>query len=367
MELNYRRNAREAWQQAWRLRCCPPEQLLTTPPDVRLQEHLALCPWCRASMDLPPCPLPVPLAANAPSPIAPLPGQVYAIHSRLAGWGPKGRYYNPPLVLILSLPDERSVFVSQIYGDEDLAGHDDVPLGNALRGFAQPWNCYTLMRDDLGMRLGEVDAGITETVLQRADWVESPVQPGSLLWFFRQMEVETGFFFAQLATERLLTIYEHSVCALLRYEKNEGLVQDLLRLPITLAAGFGGIGLDDLLAGTCADDRLLPLAAADGDVAQALVFTMDRGRIVAARNETLLLSFQERAGNILTVTGSAVSIPEEALTWIFRWRTGNELIPPLPGQSGREGPVFWAAFSLTPEQIVQPGTLVVRVLAVRQE
>ena len=31
-----------AWQQAWRLRCCPPDHLLVVPPDPQLNEHLTL-------------------------------------------------------------------------------------------------------------------------------------------------------------------------------------------------------------------------------------------------------------------------------------------------------------------------------------
>ncbi|MBV5329969.1 MAG: hypothetical protein JZU65_20480, partial [Chlorobium sp.] len=108
------------------------------------------------------------------------------------------------MVLVLSCPDAGTVLVSQIYGDHALAGPEDVLFANNLQGFAEPWNCYTLMRDDLGILLGEVDATVVSTILVQAKRTDAPLQFGSLLWFFRQMEVETGYYFASHAGNRLM-------------------------------------------------------------------------------------------------------------------------------------------------------------------
>jgi hypothetical protein len=360
MELNASRMAHAVWHQAWRLRCCPPEHLLTGKPDKQLNEHLQICPWCRQAKDTAPGPFPEFDAAAWNVNLEPVPGQVRALNARFAGWGPKRRYYNPPVVLILSLPDDRSVFVSQIYGDRELEGPDDVPLGNHLAGFAEPWNCHTLSRNELGLLLGEAEPGVAESVLRRCEQADSPLRAGSLAWFFRQMEVETGFFFARQSTGTLMA--EASPLAWLAYQNTDALLQDLQVLPTTYDLRHDETDYENLLARTCADDRLLPLAAAEGESVPALIYTVDLGIIVAARVLTLPLSFQEYADGILTVTGSSVPLAEETLAWIFRWKIGDELIPPLPGQSGHRDTIFWAAFLLSAEQANQDGTLVVRVL-----
>ncbi|MBM9536293.1 hypothetical protein [Desulfobulbus alkaliphilus] len=357
-----------AWKQAWRLRCCPPEHMLIRPADQRLRDHLEICPWCRDTLELPPCPLPMDQPLESIAPTTPLPGHIYFLHSRLAGWGPKSRYYNPPAVLILSCPDEHSLFVAQIYGDLSLAGADDIVLPPDPGGFAQPWNCYTLMRDDVGPRLGKVDADLVVTLLEQRKQGELPLQPGSLLCFFRQMEVETGYYFAQQASRRLMMVHTGQSATLLRYTDHRELLPDLLQLPLKMITDATSVtGMDDLLAVTCADERLLPLAAADAATIQALVFTVEQGRLVAATVETLTLTSRDYADGVLTVTGLADCSSTEVQAWIVRWQSGTELIPPLPGQSGCEERLFWAAFPLKPHQADQPGTLIVRILRERRE
>jgi hypothetical protein len=356
-----------AWQQAWRLRCCPPDHLLVKPPNASLRDHLELCPWCREALELPPCPMPGSPPAQVSAAPSLAPGQIYALDPRLAGWGPKSRYYNPPAVLIVSCPDERSVFVCQIYGDTELAGPDDVALGHGVSGFAQPWNCYTLMRRDLGLYLGKIDAQIADRVRQHGEQGTFSPQPGSLLWFFRQMEVETGFFFSNQAIHSLLADHESDAVALVHTLDPAKVREYLHCLPLTLPATDRDVPSPlDLLVWAVADERILPLAAADEETIPALIFTLQQGRIVSVAIEPLTVSFQEYAEGMLTITGSTTSMAIDALTWVFRWQTEGQLIEPLPGQSGCDDQVFWATFPLTPEQAAQPGTMVVRILRVQQ-
>jgi len=199
-----------AWQQAWRLRSCPPDHLMGNPQDDHLRGHLELCPWCRDAMELPVIPNPVPVALDS-SKIPPVPGQLYTLSPKLAGWGPKSRYYNAPVVIVISCTDEHSVFVCQTYGDPEFAGPDDVPLRGAFSGFAQPWNCYTMLQSNLETSLGDVDPQVVEMVRQRIDQKIFSPQPGSLLWFFRQMEVETGYFFSSMAVSHLMASLSQSL------------------------------------------------------------------------------------------------------------------------------------------------------------
>ena len=353
-----------AWQQAWRLRCCPPDHLLVVPPDPQLNEHLTLCPWCRASLDAPPCPFPGPTPAPAPA-AAPLqPGQVRAVRLTLGDWGPKSRYYNPPAVLVLNLPDSRSVFVCQVYGDDSLAGPEDIPLGGDLTGFAEPWNTYTLMRDDLDTLLGEADSGVAAAVLEQRSQTEPALQPGSLLWFFRQMEVETGYFFAHRAVSRLVAAQDNESVPTAVPLDPDKVRRALERLPLRFTPPVAPPATPlDLLAWASADERLLPLAAADPHRIQALVFTVADGDITAVKAESLALDFHEYSNGVLTITGTGPATGSDGhCNWLFWWQAGHDLVGALPGQSGWRDGVFWAAFALTPEQFDRNGHLVVRLL-----
>ncbi len=289
-------------------------------------------------------------------------GDLYALHEKLAGWGPKSRYYNPPVVLVLALPDGHSVFVCQTYGDQEFAGPDDVCLGGKLAGFAQPWNGYTLMREDLGLHLGTVAPQVVERVRQRLEKKIFAPQPGSLLWFFRQMEVETGFFFSHRAVTRLLEQHESALVPV--EADNNAILRDLRKLPVRFTTtDLSTAPLSDVLCWAEADPTHLPLAAADTETTpHALLFTLNNGAITNSEVVPLSLSFHEYAAGLLTVNGSVGSLPSGFHTWIVRWQSGKQLIEPLPDHCGHEDAFFWAVFSLTQEQIMPPSCLVVRIV-----
>lgn len=308
------------------------------------------------------CPQPPAISNDATHFQLPVPGNLYALDACLAGWGPKSRYYNPPVVLVLSLPDAQSVFVCQTYCDKKLAGPDDVPLESGLAGFAQPWNCYTLRREDLGLYLGTVSAQVVERVWQQSEQEQCAPQPGSLLWFFRQMEVETGFFFSQRAVTMLLEQHDRAL-SLVDIDKNSAL-QDLRKLPLQFTNPDLTIATPiELLCWAEADPGQLPLAAADAKTtSHSLVFTMNYGTIIAAEQVPISISFHEYADGRLTVNGSVDSLPSGALTWFFRWQSGEQLIEPLPDHFGHDDKFFWVTFSLRPEQTIPPAHLVVRIV-----
>ena len=292
-----------------------------------------------------------------------MPGQLYALDPKLAGWGPKSRYYNPPIVLVISCPDEHSVFVCQTYGDTTFAGPDDVDLETGLCGFAEPWNCYTLMRSDLAFFSGTVAMQVIEIVQQQSTQSRFTPQPGSLLWFFRQMEVETGYFFSHRAVTRLLALHENDNLVRLANTDSNKIMQDLERLPLRLATlDFPPASPLDLLCWAEPDPQRLPLAAADTESLPALVFTLKEGSLTAIEVLQMKISFSEYAVGLMTITGSVPSLPAGSYSWIFRWHAENQLIEPLPDHSGHDGLHFWTAFSLKPEQAMPPGHLAVRLL-----
>ena len=362
--LNQSRDGAAAWQQAWRLRCCPPDHLLVAPASPQLSDHLTVCPWCRSSLDLPPCPFPGPVSTPAPA-AGPLQlGQVRAVRPTLGDWGPKSRYYNPPAVLVIDLPDSGAVFVCQVYGDNTLAGPNDIPLGGDLAGFAEPWNTYTLMQDDLDTLLGEAAPGVVAAVLEQRSQPEPALQPGSILWFFRQMEVETGYFFTHRAVSDLMAAHDNESAPTAIPLDPDRVRRALERLPLRFTLPVAPLATPlDLLAWATADERLLPLAAADPQRIQALVFTVADGDITSVKAESLALDFHEYSNGVLTITGTGPATgSDDHCNWLFWWQAGHDLVGALPGQSGWRDGVFWAAFALTPEQFDRNGHMVVRLL-----
>ncbi len=318
---------------------------------------------------LPPCP-PMPENPDDSHPPAnkPIPGQLYSLRQDLAGWGEKGRYYNPPVVLLLACPDTDAVLVCQTYGDPAFAGPGDVALGALFTGFAQLWNRYTLLRTDLDTYLGTVDAPILATIDQAGEQDALPLQPGTLLWFFRQMEVETGYFFSRRAVEQLMTAHEDQSLSFLASAKIPIIRQDLDKLPVHFSADtLGEISVLELFLHTEPDDRLLPLAAADCETQPALRFSLQGDRIIAAELQQISISSFDYAQGILTISGATDAPYACKQTWIFGWRVGGHCIEPLPELTGQEGKYFWVAFALSPDQLLPPSQLVVRILSEEEE
>ena len=338
----------DAWRLAWRLRCCPPENLLSGDRCAELEAHLEICPYCRLDLEhidptVPEFPLPI----SPASPNQPRVGEIRSLRPETGGWGPKRRYYNPPLVVITDVISCNAVHVCQIYDDSTLAGPDDIALGQEYAGFAEPWNCYTLATRDLGPTFGNVADEIIDRI-QTCRTID--LQPGSLLWFFRQMEVETGFFFAKKSVDWLLETDEQKDTSFfqdlpLKYGSREEFLADLRQFPLILPANEN-LSFPELLAGTMPTDELLPLAAA-GDWpadAKALLFTVDNGQICKVEAVHITVTACEDDGQVLHLTGSSPLWAQARYKWIFHWKEEEQFIAPLPGMYGADKGVFWVSF-----------------------
>ncbi len=338
-----------AWQLAWRLRCCPPDILLSGDPCAELEAHLEICPYCRLDLKhhdpaVPGFPTPA-VPANQDQPRV---GEIRSLRAETGGWGPKCRYYNPVLVLVTDVVSANAVHVCQIYDDSTLAGPDDVALGREYAGFAEPWNCYTLASRDLGPAFGTVSGKTVDKIKVQAHKPMAP-RPGSLLWFFRQMEVETGYFFAKKSVEHLLEAEERGHISFqdipLMYDFREELLADLRRFPLVLPDRTD-LSFQEILADTMPADELLPLAAAENSPADttALLFTVDNGKICKVEAAPITVTACEDDGETLRLTGSSPLWARSEYEWIFHWREGEQIIASLPGLHGADQGVFWAAF-----------------------
>lgn len=131
-----------------------------------------------------------------------IPGQIWTIKKSLGNWTNGALYYNPPHVLILEA-NNHTVIVAQTYGDSKLRCPGEVPLGEDVPGFAEPWNVYTLEPSHLGYCQANVDMGVVFQVLMMikhkfGDELNEYQQN------FRQLETDIGHVIAAQSQEALI-------------------------------------------------------------------------------------------------------------------------------------------------------------------
>jgi len=214
---------RVALEEAYRVRTCPPRHILyRDPPDEALSRHLASCSFCRddrAALATLMAGRPS-LAGMPPQPdqpkadAAPAVGDLRRIQETLGRWGPRGRYFNPPLVLLVDgVKGRKDVFrAAQIHDFPALKGPGDTALFAEV--FAESWNIYPVTRGCLGPLVRRVDKAAVARVLKnvwRCAQEEERAAPAGLFdkilrppaysetsfrEAFRRLEKETAAFFA---------------------------------------------------------------------------------------------------------------------------------------------------------------------------
>lgn len=187
-------------------RCCPPiEVLLAEPSSQPARRHLESCDLCRQKLELghngggf------VRIYTESEKSSAPKPGQVWTIRSDRGGWGPGTRWYGTPDVLVLKPIAANGFRVAMVCELEKLSGNNDVFLGEGFAGFAEPWNTFPLLGNDLDICLGTVETEVVEAVLSN----EKITTSGDLLMAdFRKMEQDTAIYHVM----RYLRCYENNI------------------------------------------------------------------------------------------------------------------------------------------------------------
>jgi hypothetical protein len=354
----------DAWQQAWRMRCCPPDTVLAGILSEELKQHLEICPSCRRERADPLPEIRLNFPSKSPAQSLPRVGELWSIAGKTAGWGPKSRYYSPPVILVTAVLDNRAVNVIQISADTELAGEDDILLDNGIIGFAEVWNRYTLHIEVLENVLGKISTALLNRIEKAPAEHDVRPSPGSLLWFFRQMEVETGCFFARQSIADLLASDDALSPPALLYTSPEELLDDLKNLPVIIPDTCLDCSFEHILANTGPADELLPMAAAELEPENIgiLIYTARQGRIQSVRMVPGRVNLQYEQDSFLHVSGLCESCPDQNCEWLFRYHTGKLSLEPLPGQYGAENGVFWAVFPA--EDVSEPfqGELIVRII-----
>lgn len=328
---------RLAWQEMWQVRGCPPDEVLEKPVrDAALERHLAVCPFCAERLDASSAggengvePQGVHVLPRGSGPRSmeerpdpgsgnseldegdthpvPQPGQIRSVRRGLGGWGPKDRHYNPPLVLVLSLPEEVPdvVRVAQLHHEPALASEADMQVMPEL--FAETWNTYALRSEDLHELWAEVPETVLRAVIFSTGRGPAPGGGEVYRWVeaFQRLEMEVGAFFAMQSAHAVLESREPDAFSriLSAFPDGRSLADHLHRRQPSLV--LPETSVDPLLSLALAQfpDHELPLAAAGPE--NRLIVNRARWTPhgLELRSMQAELTFQEISPKGLTVGG----------------------------------------------------------------
>jgi hypothetical protein len=262
-----------AWQEAYRLRSCPGDDMLFAElPTEEITRHLQMCPACSDIRNAAPqsrsawreltTRLCDGVSPHKATDVEPVEGQVWALRDDLSHWGSDGNYYRPPRVLLLGV-DGNALKVAQTYHDTTLAADGDVVLSDKTIGFAQSWNIYSIHRKMLDHCLGGVKREEVQEVLRESGVPRQEINENSILYWFRTSEVQVG---AEIAMPAVAVLMEEMEASM---SPNEAFLQQIFG---TLAEVYRKLShfklpeyadsLIDLLAGTHDPRGVLPVVAA---------------------------------------------------------------------------------------------------------
>ena len=209
---------KEAWRNVYHERTCPPYAVLTASEQERnVTEHRRGCPFCAMKAEDPIdyeawAELGAQMAQDWPAPEKPAvqSGQVWSLAPSKGGWDERFRHINPPLVLIMdAFEDVSGVRVAQIFDERALMAVGDVDLGPRY-GAAEAWNTYALDCADLNLCFGQISPELMISLKDAVASEHDPVDEDSVLWYFRQLELEVGAFMAMEAMGRLVERHERN-------------------------------------------------------------------------------------------------------------------------------------------------------------
>ncbi|RZB34195.1 MAG: hypothetical protein SRB2_03588 [Desulfobacteraceae bacterium Eth-SRB2] len=316
-------------------RQCPPPDIIQDPlQQDQIKLHCSICPYCSTdlSSDIPfwdkfsQMIVKKYSKAGVTEPdISIRPGQFRRITYGLAGWK-DGFYYSPPLILVLESNESRSntALVAQTFHDIALAGPEDLILSAEQTGcgelFVQCWHIYTLKADDLEPPLGQINPDIFNGVKRMTknhndlpDWVlmPPPLTEQDPRKYFRELEVDTGYFFASQSVGRLIEDLEHHRIRMV-YSSPDQVIQafnekiDGIFCPVPVDT------MEEALAALELPEEYYPLAAADKDkktVAAKFVFIQNQKIMDLKGAEAEIYSVTPLSGRV-AVSGKIHGLPE---------------------------------------------------------
>lgn len=213
LEMEQALEQRQAWQTFYRMRTCPPLEVLKAGGE-RVERHCKVCSSCQELIhDIEGqkawAELARHLSTRVPAPQAPRiqPGQVWSLLEELDGWDNHTLYLRAPQVLVLF--ENNGIHVVPVCWASALQDKGDVFLDESM-GFAESWNRFILPREVMKECLGDVEeARIEEVIAQwgggglpmpKADWrvaferlerhVASTMENRALAWALARKQPE---------------------------------------------------------------------------------------------------------------------------------------------------------------------------------
>lgn len=346
-----------AWQAAYELRTCPPDEvLLLQPVDQQLQRHLSICHLCRQRRELQADQQQAWEALKSRFTTATVrpasgtnrqPGQVWTINSKAGGWDENGRYLQPPTILLL----EQQVtsgrwLVSQLYPDERLMGQGDIELGSTF-GFAQGWNCYQVSDSLLDRFIGCITQTQLQTVLDlTAESGGEPATENEVLAFFRQMERAIG---ARMQTQDLVPAYIPS---------NETVLEQLFGSIAAVYKKLTGFSVPDyaetlldLLAGVSDPQAVMPVTAATGITLQVNIVSKQLDGALTIKTVTASLTDSNWEDGDYYVAGKLHETLPENLFLVASLSQDGTVVSECQSSIEKGSPYFDIMFSNVAEDI----------------
>lgn len=211
-------STKEAWRNVYQERTCPPYAVLIAPEQAgNVSEHRKGCPFCAMRDEGPKdyealAELGAQMALDWPALEKPVvqPSQVWSLVPSKGGWDERFRHVNPPMVLIMDVfEDVSGVRVAQVFDERSLMADGDVDLGPRY-GAAEAWNTYALDCADLNLCFGQISLELLNYLKDSVVSEHNLVDEDSVIWHFRQLELEVGAFMAMEAMGRLVERHERN-------------------------------------------------------------------------------------------------------------------------------------------------------------
>jgi hypothetical protein len=345
-----------AWQEAYRLRSCPGDDMLfAEQPTIETKRHLKICPACRDIRNAAPQVrtawreladrLSDGASPHKATDVPPVEGQVWALSDDLSHWGSDGNYYRPPLVLLLGI-EGNALKVAQTYHDTALVADGDVLLSGNRFGFAQAWNIYTIHQEMLSHCLGVVKREELQDVLSEAGKSRVDIDENSILFWFRTSEVTVGAEIAMPAVAQLMEEMEASL------SENEAFLQNIIGSLADAYQKLAGFKLPeladsliDLLSGAADPHGILPVVASTSVPLSVNIVIKQMDGAITIRTVAATLTDNSWEDGDYYVAGKLNEIQNEELFLVASLNINGKVVCECQSNIEKDSPYFDIVFS----------------------
>ncbi len=341
---------KEAWRVMFQERTCPPYSVLKdSAEDESVAEHRKTCPVCAMKSGQVVdhaawAELGAAMARDWPSPKK-LPvqvGQIWSLSASKGGWDEEFRHVNPPLVLVVDIfEDVAGVRVAQLFDERVLMAAGDVDLGPRF-GVAEAWNTYALDQADLEWCFGKIEQSVLEAVCNASGAEMHPLKENSIVWHFRQLELEIGSTMAMEAMGRLMERHERNAVRE-EFADVEAVAKKVLEFNPRIRLQKSENGLEMLATAVLPEELMLKAAASEGRHFPVTVVSVG-GATSPCRGVLAQMLEADHQDAVIRITGRIEDENREGLLFAW-WRRPDVGLEEGIAQFDASNGIFSASFS----------------------